>query len=253
MGKCALIALRLDQTIPRAVSAAGFRFGNALLAATSNAACASSEVGKGTLRLWSQLPAVGGVGLAGEENLGCHGGTPWAEGQFVPPAGLCHDRYAILTGGFAVREAPRPAGDSADLGVPDERRISRSCTGPVGVEPRLTTFISAYGQCLPASTRSLRSFPDLKKGTDFASTATAAPLRGLRLTRGSRRLTVKAPKPRSSTRSPRASAPVMPAKMVATMVSTSSPRSCGLAAASSAISSDLVNAPAVVSFGNDAG
>jgi hypothetical protein len=31
MGKCALIALRLDQTIPRAVSAAGFRFGNALL------------------------------------------------------------------------------------------------------------------------------------------------------------------------------------------------------------------------------
>src|SRR6185437_10505468 len=43
-----------------------------------------------------------------------------------------------------------------------------------------------------------------------------------------------------STRSPRASALLISSKIVATMVSTSAPRRCGLAAASSAISSDLV-------------
>jgi len=31
IGPCALIALRLEQALPRAVSAAGFRFGHALL------------------------------------------------------------------------------------------------------------------------------------------------------------------------------------------------------------------------------
>ena len=96
---------------------------------------------------------------------------------------------------------------------------------------------------LPAFTRSRSSFPALKKGTDFSSTETEAPVLGLRPVRASRCLTVKAPKPRNSTRSPRASAKVISSKIVATMVSTSCPRKCGLAAASSAISSDFVKIP----------
>jgi len=52
--------------------------------------------------------------------------------------------------------------------------------------------------------------------------------------------TVKAPKPRSSTRSPRDNAPVIWSKIVATISSTSAPRRCGLLTASSAMSSDLV-------------
>jgi hypothetical protein len=93
---------------------------------------------------------------------------------------------------------------------------------------------------VPASTRNLSSFPALKKGTDFASTETIPPFRGLRPTRGPRRLTVNAPKRRNSTRSPCASADAMPSRMVATTVSTSSARRCALAVAISAISSDLV-------------
>ena len=48
-----------------------------------------------------------------------------------------------------------------------------------------------------------------------------APVLGLRPVRASRCFTVKAPKPRNSTRSPRASAKVISSKIVATMVSTS--------------------------------
>jgi hypothetical protein len=44
--------------------------------------------------------------------------------------------------------------------------------------------------------RSRSCFPARKKGTVFAATATGSPLRGLRPRRGSRCLTVKAPKPR---------------------------------------------------------
>ena len=44
--------------------------------------------------------------------------------------------------------------------------------------------------------------PVLKNGTDFCSTETWAPVRGLRPVRAGRCLTEKAPKPRNSTRSP---------------------------------------------------
>ena len=50
------------------------------------------------------------------------------------------------------------------------------------------------------------SLPVLKKGTYFSDTVTCSPVRGLRPVRAGRFLTEKAPKPRSSTRSPRASA-----------------------------------------------
>src|SRR3546814_2461292 len=55
----------------------------------------------------------------------------------------------------------------------------------------------------PLFRRSRSCLPVLKKGTCFSDKLTAAPVRGLRPTRASRRLTEKAPKPRSSTRSPR--------------------------------------------------
>ncbi len=88
---------------------------------------------------------------------------------------------------------------------------------------------------LPRLTRSRSSLPALKNGTAFSSTSTEAPVRGLRPSRASRFLTEKAPKPRSSTRSPRASAAVISLNTVATIVSTSRAVRCGLAVASSAI------------------
>ena len=51
--------------------------------------------------------------------------------------------------------------------------------------------------------RSRISLPVLKNGTDFCSTETWAPVRGLRPVRAGRCLTEKAPNPRNSTRSPR--------------------------------------------------
>src|SRR6202451_4742848 len=69
--------------------------------------------------------------------------------------------------------------------------------------------------------RSRISLPVLKNGTHFWSTATWAPVRGLRPVRGGRCLTENAPKPRSSTRSPLAIALVTSPKMALTMFSTS--------------------------------
>ena len=69
--------------------------------------------------------------------------------------------------------------------------------------------------------RSRISLPVLKNGTDFSSTETCAPVRGLRPVRAGRFFTEKAPKPRSSTRSPRASAAVISLRMALTMFSTS--------------------------------
>ena len=92
----------------------------------------------------------------------------------------------------------------------------------------------------PLLTRSRSSLPALKNGTAFSSTGTASPVRGLRPVRASRRLTVNAPNPRSSTRSPRARAAVISLKIVLTISSMSRFERCALAADSSPISSDLV-------------
>src|SRR5580704_4243873 len=69
--------------------------------------------------------------------------------------------------------------------------------------------------------RSRISLPVLKNGTDFWSTETWAPVRGLRPERAGRCFTENAPKPRSSTRSPRAMAAMISPRMALTMVSTS--------------------------------
>src|SRR5262249_46055352 len=81
---------------------------------------------------------------------------------------------------------------------------------------------------LPASpdtgsrfSRSRISLPVLKNGTLFWSTGTWAPVRGLRPARAGRCLTEKAPKPRSSTRSPRAKAATISSRIALTMFSTS--------------------------------
>src|SRR5690606_8227459 len=92
----------------------------------------------------------------------------------------------------------------------------------------------------PGLRRSRSSLPVLKKGTHFSSTKTASPVRGLRPEREGRFLTEKAPKPRSSTRLPAASASVISSKIALTMFSTSRKNRCGLRAAMICTSSDLI-------------
>jgi hypothetical protein len=65
-----------------------------------------------------------------------------------------------------------------------------------GDQHALSVVLSRSRSCLPV----------LKNGMCFSETWTLSPVRGLRPTRASRRFTEKAPKPRSSTRSPRARA-----------------------------------------------
>ena len=69
--------------------------------------------------------------------------------------------------------------------------------------------------------RDFISFPVLKKGTAFRPTKTNAPVRGFLPVRASRNFAKKLPNPRSSTRSPRAIAAVISAKMVLTIFSQS--------------------------------
>ena len=69
--------------------------------------------------------------------------------------------------------------------------------------------------------RSRISLPALKNGTYFSVTGTLVPVRGLRPTRAGRFFTENAPKPRSSTRSPRDSAAAISSRMALTMCSTS--------------------------------
>jgi hypothetical protein len=80
----------------------------------------------------------------------------------------------------------------------------------------------------------------LNIGISFSATATTCPLRGFRPVRASRLLTLKAPKPRSSTRLPRASASAIVPRMVLTTASTSRWYRCGFCSAILAINSDLI-------------
>src|SRR6516165_7889019 len=80
----------------------------------------------------------------------------------------------------------------------------------------------SVGQPSPGRLRRSRiSLPVLKNGTHFLSTATWAPVRGLRPVRAGRCLTEKAPNPRNSTRSPRDIAAIISPRMALTMFSTS--------------------------------
>src|SRR6516225_279276 len=88
--------------------------------------------------------------------------------------------------------------------------------------------------------RSRISLPVLKNGTHFLSTATCAPVRGLRPVRAGRCLTEKAPKPRNSTRSPRDIAATISPSMALTMFSTSRWYRWGFCAEIRWTSSDLI-------------
>jgi hypothetical protein len=80
---------------------------------------------------------------------------------------------------------------------------------------------------VPWFRRSRKSLPVLKNGTYFPVTETVVPVRGLRPTRAGRFLTETAPKPRSSTRSPRDSASVIWRRMTLTICSTCAGRGAG--------------------------
>src|SRR5215467_2902912 len=99
----------------------------------------------------------------------------------------------------------------------------------------------AAGQPSPGRLRRSRiSLPVLKNGTHFLSTATWAPVRGLRPVRAGRCLTEKAPKPRNSTRSPRDIAATISPRMALTMFSTSRWYRWGFCAEIRCTSSDLI-------------
>ena len=83
----------------------------------------------------------------------------------------------------------------------------------------------------------------LRAGMNFSDTETAAPVRGLRPMRAPRCLTEKAPKPRSSTRSPRDSASPTSSKTVVTILSTSRCVRWLFCSAMRWINSDFVMAP----------
>src|SRR5690606_17898805 len=88
--------------------------------------------------------------------------------------------------------------------------------------------------------RSRSSLPVLKNGTHFSSTSTDSPVRGLRPVRAGRFFTEKAPKPRSSTRFPSASAVAISSEMALMIFSTSRRSRCGLRFAMICTSSDLI-------------
>src|SRR5215831_4600687 len=93
---------------------------------------------------------------------------------------------------------------------------------PPGI--RLTDTLQSHFAAISVCVRLRRSrisLPVLKNGTDFWSTATCAPVLGLRPARARRFLTEKAPKPRNSTRSPRASAATISPRIALTIFSTS--------------------------------
>src|SRR6516165_5595898 len=88
--------------------------------------------------------------------------------------------------------------------------------------------------------RSRISLPVLKNGTHFLSTATCAPVRGLRPVRAGRCLTENAPKPRNSTRSARDIAATISPSIALTMFSTSRWYRWGFCAEIRWTSSDLI-------------
>jgi hypothetical protein len=86
------------------------------------------------------------------------------------------------------------------------------------------------------------SLPLLKNGTAFLSTETKAPVRGFRPVLPARNFVKNTPNPRSSTRSPRAIAAVISAKMVLTIFSAFCRYRCGFWADIRSMSSDLITA-----------
>jgi len=84
------------------------------------------------------------------------------------------------------------------------------------------------------------SFPVLKKGTAFFETWTATPVRGLRPVCAARILAENAPKPRSSTRSPRRKASIISFSIALTTLSMSRSKRCGFCEEMRFMSSDFI-------------
>ena len=114
-------------------------------------------------------------------------------------------------------EPPRPAPLPA-------QRIARPAAG----SPASLRLDRVQHLALDHGRRDPRKLLVVKYGTVFSLTWTVTPVRGLCPMRALRCFTEKAPKPRSSTRSPRARAPVIWSNIVATINSTSATRAVGM-------------------------
>jgi hypothetical protein len=93
---------------------------------------------------------------------------------------------------------------------------------------------------LSALSRLFISLPALKNGSAFSRTGTVPPVRGLRPILAFRILSENVPKPRNSTRSPRAIALLISSKMAPTTFSISRTYKWGFADAMRWTSSDLI-------------
>lgn len=107
--------------------------------------------------------------------------------------------------------------DDRHGGACDSRRRGGGNVARPIVEPTGTVPLNHYR----LSTLCLSSTPGLKWGVRFSGMETGAPVLGFRPALGARRFREKLPKPRTSTRSPRASVPAMAARIVVTEASTS--------------------------------
>src|SRR3984893_18753954 len=142
--------------------------------------------------------------------------------------------------GRAIRDGE---GDQKRRGDYDHREIDRPQSTDSGGDTPDYSWRALWFK------RSRSCLPVLKNGMCFSATLTLSPVRGLRPTRASRRLTENAPNPRNSTRSPRASAAAISSKIAVTMTSTSRWYKRGLASASFCTSSDFVIVPRPCSDG----
>ncbi len=127
----------------------------------------------------------------------------------------------VMISRFATANITMTIASGTRMAMATNLRMARaSCP-----ERATANAVSRSGETLATGallfSRSRISLPVLKNGTDFCATETCAPVRGLRPVRAGRFFTEKAPKPRSSTRSPRAIAATISLRMALTMFSTS--------------------------------
>ena len=117
-----------------------------------------------------------------------------------------------------------PVSETETLGVFDAlgRVLAADVVSPISVPPHDNSAMDGFafdGALLRAGEPLTLQ---LAEGTAFAGTLTGSPVRGLRPFRASRLRTENAPKPRNSTRSPRARASPISPRMTFTTFSTSS-------------------------------
>jgi len=125
--------------------------------------------------------------------------------------------FVIAPSGLSGRSRPLapPDATAETAATPSDKIFSALRCGAIVSQDDVSTGSSGQagaddgGGRYALFSRARISLPVLKNGTDFCSTNTYAPVRGLRPARARRRLTENAPNPRNSTRSSRASAAVI--------------------------------------------